>query len=322
MEELLQHHRKQQRDLQSQVTQKKKSASKKTRKSINDECERLERELKRKQAEELATYRNGADIDEEQAERISISSRGIDPDDPEDIPDRTVKSDQSRTLSLSHLGISDPVEESATQKTPQQRKPNRQKARLARRAAEQDATRVQAAEEAANMPDLKTLERTKLLTEAKQRGLTEKEMAANGHCLYLAVADQMLQQKLSLETPRELSGALGSSDTRQNDLPDYKKVRVAAADYIASHPQDFEPFLEESMDTYLHKLRDTGEWGGELELAALSKAYQIDINVLQASGRLEKIESGIEKEPHEVWLAYYRHGFGLGEHYNSLRKIA
>jgi OTU domain-containing protein 6 len=26
------------------------------------------------------------------------------------------------------------------------------------------------------------------------------------------------------------------------------------------------------------------------------------------------------KEPEKIWLAYYRHNFGLGEHYNSLRK--
>ena len=38
-------------------------------------------------------------------------------------------------------------------------------------------------------------------------------------------------------------------------------------------------------------------------------------------GRVEKIEGGGEEREKKVaWLAYYRHGFGLGEHYNSLRK--
>ena len=54
MEELQTRHKKEQRDLQSRVTQKKKQASKKTRKGVNDECDRLEAELKERQASELA----------------------------------------------------------------------------------------------------------------------------------------------------------------------------------------------------------------------------------------------------------------------------
>jgi OTU domain-containing protein 6 len=73
----------------------------------------------------------------------------------------------------------------------------------------------------------------------------------------------------------------------------------------------------------VHKVRDTGEWGGQLELMALAKTYAVNINVLQDFGRIEKIEGerddGAAKS---VWLGYYKHGFGLGEHYNSLRKTA
>ncbi len=47
-----------------------------------------------------------------------------------------------------------------------------------------------------------------------------------------------------------------------------------------------------------------------------------DINVLQADGRVEKIESGLESETGSIWLTYYRHSFGLGEHYNALKKIS
>ncbi|KAK0246607.1 OTU protein, partial [Friedmanniomyces endolithicus] len=54
MEDLQARHRKEQRDLQSRVTQKKKRASKKTRKGVNDECEKLEAELKEKHAAEIA----------------------------------------------------------------------------------------------------------------------------------------------------------------------------------------------------------------------------------------------------------------------------
>ena len=77
------------------------------------------------------------------------------------------------------------------------------------------------------------------------------------------------------------------------------------------------------MDYYVFKVRETGEWGGQLELMALARRYGVTIRVLQGDGRVEEIiGDGVDgaEDKKEVWLAYYRHGFGLGEHYNSLRK--
>ena len=81
------------------------------------------------------------------------------------------------------------------------------------------------------------------------------------------------------------------------------------------------PWLDEPLGQYVTKIRETAEWGGHLELMALAKAYNVEICVLQDGGA-QTIEPGSEasKEPEKIWLAYYRHGFGLGEHYNSLRR--
>jgi OTU domain-containing protein 6 len=69
-----------------------------------------------------------------------------------------------------------------------------------------------------------------------------------------------------------------------------------------------------------------------LELSALANAYGVEIRVVQGGGRVEVVrpqeegraEAGEEgkgkEEGKTLWLAYYRHGYGLGEHYNSLRK--
>jgi OTU domain-containing protein 6 len=35
---------------------------------------------------------------------------------------------------------------------------------------------------------------------------------------------------------------------------------------------------------------------------------------------VEKIEPEGGAAGKAIWLGYYKHGFGLGEHYNSLRK--
>ncbi|KAK6428295.1 OTU protein [Oleoguttula sp. CCFEE 5521] len=300
MEELQARHRKEQRDLQSCVTQKKKQASKKTRKGVNDECEQLEAALAAHQAREIAEL-YGEPIDDPSEDLAKLDVNGDDA-----VPIANGADLERPTPDLAPKltnGMED--HESGT------RKPNRQKARLARRAAEQDALAEQAAREAQNLPDMKKQERYRMLASMKERNLVEKEIRADGHCLYSAVADQLQL----LDVP------IGTIPGATADLQPYKVTRMAAADYMAKHPDDFAPFLEEPMGEYLHKVRDTAEWGGQLELLALAKTYGVEIHVLQGFGRVEKIESGAGGENiREVWLGYYKHGFGLGEHYNSLRK--
>ena len=301
MEELQARHRKEQRDLQSRITQKKKQASKKTRKGVNDECDRLEAELKQKQADEIAAahgepVKDGAEPPSEQLEDLALQ---VDDEKPVPAANGTAPNGQP----AQDFENGDTVEQT------QGRKPNRQKARLARRAAEQDGLAKQAAEEAQNLPDMKQQEGERMLSYMKEHGLEEKEIRADGHCLYSAIADQLDQ----------LGVPLDSNPGNAPTVP-YKITRSAAADWIEKHPDDFAPFLEEPMDEYLHKVRDTGEWGGQLELLALAKSYGVEINVLQDFGRVEKIEPEGDAGEKRIWLGYYKHGFGLGEHYNSLRR--
>lgn len=311
MEELQTRHRKEQRDLQSRVTQKKKQASKKTRKAVNDECERLETELKERQAREIAELNGeavgGEDEVQEKLEELTLQTQEQEQEQGEKTNGVEPETETKE---------SDPDEEAPTTQQAQGKKRNRQKERLARRAAEQEELALQAADEARNLPDLKQQERTRMLESMSTRNLSEIEIRADGHCLYSAVADQLKH----LEIPINNSSPASAPDDKPTILP-YKLVRAQAASYIASHQDDFVPFLEEPLDDYLHKIRDTGEWGGQLELMALAKTYGVDINVLQDFGRVEKIEgSGEEKGKKDMWLGYYKHGFGLGEHYNSLRR--
>jgi OTU domain-containing protein 6 len=309
LEELQARHRKEQRELVSRITQKKKSATKKTRKGVNDECERLEQELKDRQAQELAALTG------EGAENDSAEPKA----EQEEIPESGIEK-EVETLSLSSPAARTPTQSATTAPNEPKKKPNRAKARLARRAAEQEALAAQAAEEAANLPDQREQERTRMKELFERYGLQEKEIRADGHCLYAAIADQMTTSGLSL-TPK-IEPLINGAKT---GLPPYKTVRHVAADFIAQSPDDFVPFMEEPMDQYLRKIRETGEWGGHMELLALAKAYGIKINVLHADGRVDKIaadEQNPTEESKEIWLGYYKHNFGLGEHYNSLRKIS
>ena len=313
MEDLQALHRKQVRDLQSRITQKKKSATKKTRKGVNEECDRLEQDLKERQAQELESLagKNAAqeECDEEKVENdMSEHDRdGIDFSRGDLVA-------STKELSISSGGITVPSGE----RQPQSHKPNRQKARLARRAAEQEAIAATAAEEAAQLPDLREKERAAMVKEFERRHLKEHDIRPDGHCLYSAVADQIrgLGLDLKLEKAQDDTSTITNAD---QGLPDYKIVRQVTAQHISQHSEDFIPFLDEALESYVQKIRDTAEWGGQIELMALASAYGVIINVLQGDGRLEKIEPGQSGGDRGIWLAYYRHSFGLGEHYNSLR---
>lgn len=306
MEELQQRHRKEAKDLQSKITQKKKGATKKTRKGVNDECDNLEREMKVRHQDEVRAMTAPTLGQDDDQQDDTDKDQDDTPSDTDSLADRT------EGLSIA----SSTPQPQSTPETPATKKPNRAKARLARRAAEQEALIASAQEEAQDIPNLKAVERESMLAQFTARKLAEKEIRADGHCLYSAIADQLQQ----LEIP--LGAAPDSTPDVAATLEPYRLVRHAAAEYIEAHPNDFTPFLEEPLDYYIYKIKNTGEWGGQLELMALAKKYNVVISVLQGDGRVEEIHpdrDNVENDK-QLWLAYYRHGFGLGEHYNSLRK--
>lgn len=298
MEALQKKHRQEQKELQSRITQKKKSATKRTRKGVNDECETLERQLKDKHDLELSELQGEPDL------TANVPDLGL----------SSHESDLENSLGDSINSIS--LSGALVTSTEQAKKPSRQKARLARRAAEKEAAATQAAEEAAELPNRRDQEREAMHGAYTLRDLKEKEIRPDGHCLYAAVADQLTEAKIDL-TPNIEIGNIS-----HNTEAGYKVIRQVAASYISRHPDDFVPFLEQPLEVYVTSIRDTAEWGGHLELMALAQAYGVTINVLQGDGKIEKIECGQETSNKQLWLAYYRHSFGLGEHYNSLRRAS
>ncbi|KAK2055869.1 cysteine proteinase [Colletotrichum caudatum] len=338
LEQLQARHRREQRDLVGRITSKKKNATKKTRKGVNEECADLERRLKERQGGELAALTGGGAVaDADAGEEVEDAAT----QDDADIADRLKETSLSErpapptpatTTTTTTTAEDEP--QSPGQGQGQGKKRNRQKERMARRAAELEAAAAKAEEEARNMTDHRGAEKKYMLEEFKAHSLAEKEIAPDGHCLFSAVADQLAHKGIPLE-----GAAAGDAQQRQqqqqHQQQPYKAVRRAAAEWMARHPDDFAPFLEEDLEAYARKIRDTAEWGGQLELAALANVYGVEIRVVQ-DGRTERIgpsgaageeeqqqqqqQPGAERK--EIWLAYYRHGYGLGEHYNSLRKTA
>ncbi|KAI5289044.1 hypothetical protein KEM54_004500 [Ascosphaera aggregata] len=302
MEDLQARQRKELRDLQSRITQKKKSATKKTRKGINDECEKWLREIKeRHEAENRALIGEVEPV----ADDVELDAlQGSNGEEMPSQPERTTVTDVKDLISAL------PQQDAPTVK----RKPNRQKARLARRAADREAEIEKAAQEAQQMTDYRGNEKKNMSEALKRLGLTETDIRPDGHCLYSAVAHGL--KNTAVDPSR---GAAPLAPAQES----YKFVRAETAYYLLAHPDDFEPFIEEPLDQYAHKVRDTAEWGGQIELLAISRAYGVYINVLRGDGSIEKLEpesSGAVEEKKEIWLAYYQHSYGLGEHYNALGK--
>lgn len=321
MEELLAKHRKEQKDLQGRITQKKKSATKKTRKGVNDECEQMQRDLTERHQSEIAEL-NGESTEpvEEALDDLNLEDGG-----PADEPNEEKAAAPSETDSNTQT----PSEPENAART---KKPNRAKARLARRAAEQAAMAEAAAEEAKNQTNYRGNEQGVMDAAFKKLGLKEVEVTPDGHCLYSAIAKQLDESGLGLRPDPSRIILQPTSQSRIDTVTSpqhdgYRAVRAVTADYIVEHKDDFEAFMEEPVDVYTRKVKLTAEWGGQLELQAIARAYGVNINVVQSDGRHEKIECGDmdsfdeeEQRKRVLWLAYYRHTYGLGEHYNALVK--
>lgn len=321
MDELSTRHRKEQKDLQARITQKKKSATKKTRKGINDECERLQKELNDKHHTEIAQLNGEAPeplVDGLEDLSVDAGTAG-DNDNSQNTPKEKDAADTTPSSELS-------------ESTAHTKKPNRQKARMARRAAEQAAQTEIAHDEASKQVNHRGNEREVMNGVFKRFNLKEIEVNPDGHCLYSAIANQLDDSGLGLKPDPSRIVLQSTTQSRVDTVTTpkydgYRAVRAVTADYIADNKDDFEPFMEEPLDQYTRKIKLTAEWGGQLELMAIARAYGVEINVIQGDGRLEKIESGDmdsfdekERAKRVIWLAYYRHTYGLGEHYNALTK--
>ncbi|KAI0030745.1 hypothetical protein K488DRAFT_10783, partial [Vararia minispora EC-137] len=158
-------------------------------------------------------------------------------------------------------------------------------------------------------------------------GLDMYEINPDGHCLFSAVADQ-----------------LAVLNVIPSSAATYAATRHAAAQYMLSHPDEFLPFLpsetggdgrgpsvdgmmgSEEFTNYCAAIRDTGTWGGEPELVALTQAYGIPIHVVQGGQPpvvvhepSDKAGAANQKGARAAHISYHRRMYGLGEHYNSLR---
>ena len=156
-------------------------------------------------------------------------------------------------------------------------------------------------EEAKNRgPTARDREMAALENELKKLGLHIEEISPDGNCLYGSVSHQL--------------------QVREGKTITVPELRKLTSQVMSSNPAQFEPFLPEgeTLKTYLPKVEKNGEWGGELEVRALSMGLERQIWVHRINTPTVKMGLDEKYDPSQtLHITYHEHQFALGEHYNS-----
>lgn len=151
----------------------------------------------------------------------------------------------------------------------------------------------------------RSTEHLKISELVKALNLAVYEIPADGNCMFYALQHQ-LQDRGHPQTIAQL--------------------RETAADYMTQHQNDFLPYLVNpqsgdmlnptEFENYCTEIKSDGVWGGMHEAHAISSALQVPIKILQADVPPVVLGESYSSDP--IILLYYRHKFGLGEHYDSI----
>lgn len=289
-DEMLQRHKTEQKNLMATITGMKKQATKKTKKGVMSKCNELQESLNQKHKTELNELDGGTKDDVEDEIR------------PEDLLA------QMESTSIYDANNTEEKKLSAqptTTDTPQPKR-NRQKERLAKRNAKIEQMRDEARKESENDVDYRKIEQESMQHIIERGNLTVYEIKPDGHCLFASIQDQLAR--------------------RHSNGVSIQQLRETAARYMETHPDDFIPFLFDEATNSLRDLTDytkelttTAMWGSDMEIMALANEFDCPITILMAGGAPITINPAGANP--ELKLAFYKHSFGLGEHYNSLRDV-
>lgn len=132
----------------------------------------------------------------------------------------------------------------------------------------------------------------RLSKQLKGLGYMEKEVIGDGNCLFRAVCDQL-----------------------EGNDNNYATIRHSVCNYMERNEKDFVTFLEENIpfSVYIRRMRIDGFWGGNIELYAVSKLYNVNIMIHILNRPSIQIKND-NLECQFIHLSYNRRT----KHYNSV----
>ena len=209
-------------------------------------------------------------------------------------------------------------EEASEERKQQQGGPTKAQKRREKKAAEEKARELAIEMERARLresgPSKKGIEEEAMRRALKALDLTLREVKADGHCLYRAVAEQVDEMK---------------EESR------YGEVRTMCKDEMLKNREEYEAFVEMeeagSYEKYCEKVGSTAEWGGHVEMLAIARALRRNVEVFEVrpGGEVEKMVvecagSGVEGEEGKggssfpLRVAFMKESYTLGEHYDAV----
>ena len=194
-------------------------------------------------------------------------------------------------------------------KTAAQKKRTQDKAK---KKAAAEARQIRAEHEAAGDPGLlKEAEQTAVATVLASLQLAVVPVPADGDCLFTALAHQLG----TVAHPRASAVSTASA------------MRQALGAAIAAAWDDYAPFAIDddgnglTAEAYRANLEGT-MWGGDLELKAASELFHVGIRVVTADGpHVVEPPEGAEGAA-LLTVAFYRHRYALGAHYEATTPLA
>jgi len=162
-------------------------------------------------------------------------------------------------------------------------------------------------------PSKKEIEEDAMTRALEAQNLKLREVKADGHCLYRAVAEQVAEMR---------------EESR------YGEVRIMCANEMLKNREEYEAFVEVeeagSFEKYCEKVESTAEWGGHVEMLAIARALKRNVEVFEVrpGGVVEKMvvegvgssgSGGEEALPLRV--AFMKESYTLGEHYDAVVSV-
>lgn len=162
-----------------------------------------------------------------------------------------------------------------------------------------------------NIGGTRHIETQTLVKKLKNLGLVIFDIPSDGNCLYSAIVHQL----------KEVCGKTFTVPEIRTKTSDFLKCNKDDFIPYLSHPDTGEMLTDQQFNEYCYQVANSVQWGGEIELRALSHIFKIPIKVIQAEG--SDITIGIEYTNCNkiLILVFHRHMYGLGEHYNSVCPI-
>lgn len=224
-----------------------------------------------------------------------------------DSESRTSVKNQMEKLTVNSSDLNAPHEETETVDK-QKKKSKAQKRREKKAELEKERERNIAEQEEENLVGSRNVEAVKLAALLASRDLVLHEVPSDGNCLYNAVSHQL-----------NLKGKFF----------DVQMLRQLTSRYMASHPDNFLPFLSntntgeplsaDDYGSYCDDIANTTAWAGQPEIRAVTQVLETAVEILQADGPVIIIGEDFAQE--SLKITYHRHAYGLGEHYNSTSPV-